>query len=138
MGSGAEGAAFGVGGRESISSLKVSPTHEEDRGLDQALPVRSSEERSARRGSPRTDHDRARRRPDRGSGVAELPGVTCKSEFESKLKLEIVAHDDLVERFVATHPHRQDRRSRDLGSGGYASSQGSASATGSVNWKVAP
>lgn len=43
-----------------------------------------------------------RRLADRGSGVASYRGVTYKSEFASKLKLEIVAHDDLVERFVST------------------------------------
>jgi nitrogen regulatory protein PII len=43
-----------------------------------------------------------RRRDGRGGAVASYQGVTYRIAFASKLKLEIVARDDLVERFVIT------------------------------------
>jgi nitrogen regulatory protein P-II 1 len=42
------------------------------------------------------------RRYGRGGAVASYRGVDYRIEFASKLKLEIVAHDDLVERFIVT------------------------------------
>jgi nitrogen regulatory protein P-II 1 len=42
------------------------------------------------------------RRRGRGGAVARYRGVDYRIEFASKLKLEVVVHDDLVEKFVTT------------------------------------
>lgn len=66
--------------------------------LFQLDPVKSALRAEGVRGLTTTE---VRRRLSRGDGVASYWGVTYRIEFPSKLKLEIVVHDGLVERFVA-------------------------------------